>query len=171
MTPRPHLIARKAAQELVVDIADMKTSDDPAAVIVTYALGSCIAVVLHDPTRKVGGMIHYMLPLSEVAPDKAEQKPAMFADTGVPILFKTMYELGCRKENLVVKAVGGGKLFEASGLFDIGRRNYVVLRKIFWKNGVLIAAEDVGGNVSRTVRLTVETGQVVVRSQGREVEL
>jgi chemotaxis protein CheD len=92
---------------MTVDIADLKTSADPDAVIVTYALGSCIAVIVYDPVRKVGGMIHYMLPMSETSPEKAKERPAMFADTGIPLLFHTMYEMGCKKTDLIVKAAGG----------------------------------------------------------------
>lgn len=157
--------------QLTVDIADIKVSNDPECVIVTYALGSCIAVMLHDPTRRIGGMIHYMLPLSETSPDKAKLKPAMFADTGIPLLFEEMYKHGCDKRDLVVKVAGGGALYDDKGMFNIGQRNYTVLRKLFWKNGVIIKAEDVGGAKSRTARLWVGTGKVTISSQGEEAEL
>ncbi len=156
---------------LTVDISDMKVSEDPDAVITTYALGSCIAVIVHDPVRKAGGMIHYLLPLSHVSPGKAATNPAMFADTGIPLLFERMYGIGCKKSDLVVKVAGGGCLNDDKGLFNIGKRNYTVLRKMFWKNDIIIAAEDVGGSKSRTARLYVGTGRVVVRAQGQEVEL
>lgn len=157
--------------QLTVDIADIKVSNDPECVIVTYALGSCIAVMLHDPARRIGGMIHYMLPLSDTSPDKAKLKPAMFADTGIPLLFEEMYKHGCDKRDLVVKVAGGGALYDDKGMFNIGQRNYTVLRKLFWKNGVIIKAEDVGGAKSRTARLWVGTGKVTISSQGEEAEL
>jgi chemotaxis protein CheD len=156
---------------LTVDISDLQVSSDPDSTIITYALGSCIAVLVHDPVRVAGGMIHYMLPLSETAPDKAKVKPAMFADTGIPLLFQSMYAMGCQKEDLVVKVTGGGALYDDKGLFSIGKRNYTVLRKMFWKAGVIIKAEDVGGAKSRTARLHVGSGRCTVTSQGEEVEL
>jgi chemotaxis protein CheD len=156
---------------VTVDISDFRVSACPDDTIVTYALGSCIAVMVHDPVRKAAGMIHYMLPLSETSPEKAKSRPAMFADTGVPMLFHAMYDLGCKKADLVVKVAGGGALYDDGGLFNIGKRNYTVLRKIFWKANVLVAAEDVGGAKSRTVRLAVTTGRCTVSSQGTEVEL
>lgn len=131
--------------QITVGISDMAVSGDSGDTIVTYALGSCIAVVVWDPVRKVGGMIHYMLSLSRTSPDKAKTKPAMFADTGVPLLFKQMYARSCQKSDLVVKVAGGGKLYDDNGTFDIGRPNYVVVCKLFWKNDVVIAAEGVGG--------------------------
>ncbi len=156
---------------LTVDIADYKVSADPDTVLVTYALGSCIGVMVWDPVRKAAGMIHYMLPLSETSPEKAKSRPAMFADAGIPLLFHGLYALGCDKKNLIVKVAGGGTLHDESGRFAIGQRNYTVLRKMFWKTGVVIAAEDVGGSKSRTVRLAVATGRCTISSQGSEVEL
>jgi chemotaxis protein CheD len=158
-------------KQIIVDIAGLQVTDDPGAVLVTFALGSCIAVIVHDPIRHLGGMIHYMLPLSSASPEKAVQKPAMFADTGIPMLFEAIYALGARKQDLTVKVAGGGTLHDDKGIFNIGPRNYTVLRKIFWKNNVLIAKEDVGGAKSRTVRLYLADGRVTISSQGVEVEL
>jgi len=156
---------------LAVDISDVKVTDDPDAMLITYALGSCIAVMVHDPVLVAGGMIHYMLPLSETSKEKARLRPGMFADTGIPLLFQSMYQLGCDKKNLVVKVAGGGALYDDHGLFAIGKRNYTVLRKMFWKAGVIISAEDVGGAKSRTARLYVGDGRCTVTSQGEEVTL
>ena len=159
------------ANNIVVGMADLQISDDTQVVIVTYALGSCIAVCVHDPVRHAAAMIHYMLPLSRVAPHKAETNPAMFADTGIPLLFEKMFALGCLRRDLVVKVVGGGNFFVDKELFNIGPRNYTVARKLLWKNGIMIAAEDVGGKRSRTVRFFVGDGRVVISSRGQDVEL
>ena len=158
-------------QRLVVDIAEFVVSKEPDGLLTTYALGSCIAVVLYDPVIQAAGMIHYMLPLSSTNPEKAKVKPAMFADTGVPLLFHSMYGLGSKKEDLVVKVAGGGHLYDDHGLFEIGKRNYTVLRRMLWKTNVLVAAEDVGGSKSRTVSIEVSTGRCVVRSAAGETEL
>ena len=129
----------------VVDIADFVVTDDPRVTLVTYSLGSCIGLVIWDPNVRVGGMLHFMLPESSIASEKAKIKPAMFADTGIPALFRAAYELGAVKKNMIVKIAGGSQLLDDNGTFNIGKRNYVMLRKIFWKNGVLIDREDVGG--------------------------
>lgn len=163
--------ALTAPTQITVDMADFRVSADPTVTLVTYALGSCIAVIVHDPIRRIGGMIHYMLPTSTSSPDKARAKPAMFADTGIPLLFETMYAHGSTKKDLVVKVAGGSKLYDDKGTFDIGKRNYTMLRKMFWRVGVVIAAEDVGGSKSRTVRLDVGTGAVSVRSAAEEIYL
>ncbi len=156
---------------VTVDISDLKVSAAADDLIVTHALGSCIAVMVYDPVRRAGGMIHYMLPLSGLSPERARVSPAMFADTGVPLLFQGLYQLGCERRNLVVKVTGGGTLLDERGLFAIGKRNYAALRKLLWKADVPIAAQDVGGARSRTARLYVGSGRCTVTSHGREVEL
>jgi len=156
---------------VVVDIADIKVSAEPDTVLVTYALGSCIAVIVYDPMKKLGGMIHYMLPLSSSSPERAKERPAMFADTGIPMLFHAVYDLGSKKQDLIVKVTGGGSLYDDNGHFAIGDRNYTMLRKMFWKAGVMITAEDVGGTKSRTARLYLESGRCTVTSSGKEIEL
>lgn len=157
--------------DVVVDIADFQVSADSAAELVTYSLGSCIGVSIWDPEARVGGMLHYMLPQSTISPEKARTNPAMFADTGIPMLFRAAYELGAVKKRLIVKIAGGSSLLDDNGTFNIGKRNYIILRKIFWKNGVLIDAEDVGGSISRTLRLQVGSGRVTIRNRGKEIEL
>lgn len=156
---------------ITVQIADYKVTNNPDDVLITYALGSCIAVILYDPVNKVGGMIHFMLPLSKTSPEKAEGKPAMFADTGVPLLFEDFYKAGGSKVNMTIRVTGGGKLYEDNGTFDIGKRNYTILRKMLWKNGYTILSEDVGDAKSRTARLEIATGRVIIKSRGSEIEL
>ena len=112
-----------------------------------------------------------MLPLSEIDPRKAEQNPYMFVDTGVPKLFHECYEAGAVRNRLVIKVAGGGAFYSDNDLFAIGKRNYIVLRKLFWKNGFMIAADDVGGSISRTMSLEIGTGRTLLRSAGREWEL
>jgi chemotaxis protein CheD len=157
--------------DLVVDIADFKTSADTRDVLVTYSLGSCIGVAVWDPETRVGGMLHYMLPESSLSPAKAKANPAMFGDTGIPALFRAVYELGAVRKRLIVKVAGGSQLLDDNGTFNIGKRNFVMLRKIFWKNSVLIDAEHVGGSLSRTMRLEVGSGRAVLKVRGKEIEL
>ena len=152
----------------VVDIAEFRVCADREATLVTYALGSCIAVALCDPSRGVAGMIHFMLPLSTTSAERARERPAMFCDTGVPMLFEAMYALGCKKSDLLVYVVGGAQVQDSAGVFNIGKRNYAVLRKMFWKNNIMINAEHVGGDRSRTLTIEVASGRVRLRMGGEE---
>jgi len=151
---------------IVVGVSDLAVSDDADATLITYALGSCIGVTVFDPTTRIGGMLHFMLPSSKGSPDKARANPAMFADTGVPLLFKACYELGAKKSSLVVCAAGGAEILADDGHFKIGTRNRTILRKLFWKNSVLLAADDTGGTGSRTLSLHLDTGRIEIRSKG-----
>ena len=157
---------------LVVGVADCQWSSDPHAVLITYGLGSCIALALHDPTARVGGLLHYMLPDSQIDRAKASRNPAMFADTGVPYLLERLVRLGARPEWLTIRAAGGAHVLEAASGFDIGRRNHVALKKALWQAGLLIQAENVGGGTSRTVSLAIDSGQFLWReSNGKQGEL
>ena len=154
-----------------VGMSDMRISADRDDVLVTSSLGSCIGVTLYDPAACVGGMIHCMLPLSQIDPVRAQANPQMFADTGIPALIEGMLEVGAQKNRLIAKAAGAAKLLDEKGAFKIGERNYIVFRKILWKNHIPVAAEDTGGTVARTVCLYINSGKTLVRCQGQEREL
>ena len=158
--------------KVVVGIADMKVSNKPGDILITYSLGSCIGLVIWDPQARVGGMLHYMLPDPGVDKSKAQQKPFMFASSGVPALFKAAYALGADKNRLVVKVVGGSQVMDTAGIFNIGVRNYEILTRMFAKNNIRIGKEDIGGNVNRTVSLEIGTGVTMLKVSGRgEFEL
>ncbi len=157
--------------QIVVDIADARVSKHAEDVLVTHSLGSCVGVMIHDPLVQVGGMIHCMLPLSSVDPRKAQEKPFMFVDTGMVRFLGQLFDLGVSRSRAVVKVAGCSRILDNSNLFRIGERNYTVLRKLLWKNGLMIKAESVGGSVSRTVRLEIATGRCLLRSGGVESEL
>jgi chemotaxis protein CheD len=90
----------------------------------------------------------------------------MFADTGITCLLREVSKLGAGKNRITVKIAGGAHLLDDSNQFNIGKRNYVALRKIFWSQGVLIHGEAVGGNTNRTVRLDLNSGRVWVKTAG-----
>ncbi|MCD9184934.1 MAG: chemotaxis protein CheD [Pyrinomonadaceae bacterium] len=157
----------------IIGIADMKVSKQPDDVLITYALGSCLGIAVYDEVAKVGGLLHVMLPVSTVNPAKAADNPMMFVDTGVPELFKACYKAGAKKERMVVKVAGGASLQNNADKdqFQIGKRNFIMLRKLLWKNNVLINSFDVGENYSRTMSLDMATGEVVLRINNKETRL
>jgi chemotaxis protein CheD len=154
----------------IVGVSDMKVSNNKEEMLITYSLGSCIGVVIYDKQAKVGGMLHYMLPESQIDRNKAEKNPYMFADTGIPSLFKAAYALGALKSRMKVVVVGGAQILDQNGFFNIGKRNHMALRKLFFKNGVIIDHEDVGGNVNRTIRIEIGTGEIFMKTSGKGEE-
>ena len=150
--------------EIVIGISDLKVSNNINDVLVTYALGSCVGVTAYDPVVKVGGLLHFMLPESSLDMRKAVENPAMFADTGIPLLFKTCYELGAKKRRMIVKVAGGASILDDANFFRIGQKNVTAMKKLFWKNNVFIDGEDTGNNCNRTFSIHISTGKVFVRT-------
>lgn len=154
----------------IVAVGDMKAGRE-GDIVVTHALGSCLGLIVYDPVAKVGGLLHAMLPLSKINPQKAETNPYMFVDTGVPALFKALYDIGGQKTRMIIKAAGCGNPLGKNEMFKIGERNYTVLKKLLWKNNLLIESEDVGGTESRTVHLDIATGETIINSKGEKKAL
>jgi chemotaxis protein CheD len=156
----------------IIGVADMKISDCRGDHLVTHALGSCVGITIHDEQACVGGILHYMLPLSTIDAEKAAINPLMFGDTGIPYFFEEAYRKGARKERLRVVIAGGAQVLgPIDDTFAIGKRNVVIARKLFWKNNVLIAAEHVGGTIPRTLSLDIGTGATMLSSRGETLPL
>jgi chemotaxis protein CheD len=154
------------SKQNVVGIAELIVTGEPQAVLVTYALGSCIALTAWDPIVKVGGLLHFMLPESGLDTTRGRGNPAMYADTGIPQLFNACIANGAKKQRLVVRAAGGAQVLNDKGVFDIGNRNHLSMRKALWKAGILLHGETTGGSLSRSVSLEISTGTVLVREGG-----
>lgn len=156
-------------KSFIVGVSDMITCNDPSADLVTHSLGSCIGVTAYDPIRKIGGLLHLMLPDSAIDRTKAIKHPYMFADTGLPRLFHAIYALGGDKGRLEVKVAGGAQFLDEKRIFNIGERNTSAVRDILGRNGVVPASVDTGGQSSRTLRLDLGTGKVTIQQPGKTV--
>ncbi len=152
--------------KVVVDISDIKVTNNPRDELITYSLGSCIGVVMYDPVVKVGGMLHCQLPSAKKDLVKSKKNPAMFVDSGIELLLQKMQGLGAEKKRIKVKLAGAAQLLNDGGMFQIGKRNHAAARQFFWKNGMFIDAEDIGGAEPRTMTLKMTDGTVMVRSLG-----
>ncbi len=147
---------------IIVNVADMKISRQPKDTIITYSLGSCIGLSIYDNKAKVGGILHYLLPDSSSAPDKAKTEPLKFADTAIPCFFKTAYKCGAKKNRLKIVVAGGSNILDQAGFFNIGKRNYLTLKRIFFKNNVIVDHVDVGGSAYKTMSLDINTGYTTI---------
>ena len=154
----------------ILGVGDVGVTKEPGATLKTFALGSCVAVILLDPRQRAVGMVHVALPKSKTNPERAKEKPGYFADTGLALLFEQMAELGCdpQGKGMVVKLAGGAKVLDMDSKFDIGKRNALAVKRILWKLGLGPVAEDIGGNHSRTVELDADTGRVTLSSSTGE---
>lgn len=153
-------------KNLVVGMGDMLASNDAQATLVTYSLGSCVGVAIHDPVARVGGLLHAMLPDSTINFDRASSRPFMFIDTGLPALFHAVYALGGIKQRLVVKLAGGAQFLDEKKIFNIGQRNVEATLSMLERNGVTPHASACGGFNSRTLRLNLGTGALTLDVPG-----
>ena len=157
--------------DLVVGVADVKVSNTAGERLITYALGSCLGIVVYDSVASVADLLHVMLPTGTIDEAKMKDKPAMFVDSGVPLLFKECYKLGAKKERMQVKVAGGAYAGarEADDRFLIGKRNMMALRELLSKNGVALHSHDTGGvQTSRTMWVDVTTGDVTLKINGAQ---
>lgn len=171
VSTRP-VAAAGPGRRLVVGIGELAVSSAPADVIVTHALGSCVAVCLFDPVARVAGLIHVLLPDSKINPTRAVEQPAAFADTGIPLLLEKAQREGLDRRRSTVRLAGGAELANAGGpgSFNVGRRNILAAKNLLWKLGLLIKGESVGGTTVRTVHLAVGTGLVQVSSHSSVIQ-
>ena len=152
----------------VVGISDMMVTNDINKTLITYSLGSSLGVLIYDPVARVAGLLHSILPISKMDSQKAIRFPSVFVDTGVNLLFREAAKLGAEKKRLLVSAVGCSSLMDEKVFFQIGERNITVLRKFLWKNNILLDKHDIGGDSSKTVKISVMDGDITVKTNGLE---
>jgi chemotaxis protein CheD len=153
-------MALTPGSEIVVGVGDCRIAAAPAASIATYALGSCVAIVAWDWRVKVGGLLHAMLPDSSIDRKRAVSDPACFVDTGMTELLRGIEEKGGSRRRVRCCVAGGASMIVDPAMFEIGKRNCLAVKKAFWKPGLFIDQEDVGGFETRSLRLDLGTGRI-----------
>jgi len=150
---------------LIVGIADLKIGRETDTVT-TLGLGSCVGITMHDPIRKIGGLVHIMLPESSGHSDHNRNK---FADTGIKDLADKLVQAGARRTSLVAKIAGGAHMFSGTGTQDflkIGERNVLVSISTLRELKLPIVGNDTGGKHGRTIELNNETGKLKIKTVG-----
>jgi chemotaxis protein CheD len=166
----PAALRHLFAQQVIVGIGDMAVSDNREVVLSTYALGSCIGLVAYEPVRRIGGILHLMLPDSAISPEKAAAHPAMFADTGLPEFFGQLSAFGLRPGALKLFVAGGANVIAGEDTFRIGERNMKATIEYLGRNGFRVARTETGGSVNRTLHLDIATGLVRLKMPNSEEE-
>ena len=158
-------------KEIVVRVADW-AAERGDGVLVTLGLGSCVAIMLHDPQANAGAMAHVLLPSTSLARDISNQ--AKFPDTAVPLLVERLKRLGADPRRLVAKLAGGASMFSqlvTPGTIQMGERNVLASRNALRAAHIPILREAVGGERGRSIRFHVQDGRVEVRSVGADVHV
>ncbi|MBC7928373.1 MAG: chemotaxis protein CheD [Bryobacteraceae bacterium] len=150
---------------ILVGIGDCRASRTEQARLITYALGSCIGMTVWDPVVKVGGLLHYLLPDSNLGSGRGSN-PALYADTGIPMLLRKCFELGACRERLIIRAAGGARILSPMTQFDVGNQNQAGMRKSLRELGLAVQASATGGTECRTISLDVTSGVMRIREGG-----
>lgn len=157
------------AQMFKVGMADLKVCKFPDN-ITTIGLGSCIGIAMYDPSTKITGLAHIMLPDSTIMNGNVTNI-AKFADTAVPELLDQMLKEGANKAKIWAKIAGGAMMFSSGAIganaINVGERNAQASLDALRKAGVPVIAKDVGLNFGRTVEIYSENGEYLIKSVGK----
>lgn len=126
-------------------------------------VGSCIALVLYHPGRKLGVMAHVVLADS----DGRVGPPGKYADTAVPAMLSLFGEQGITARGLSARMAGGANMFGGTGSVLIGESNARALAAALKKAGIRVAAQDIGGSCGRRVEFDCATGELFVQCAGQ----
>ncbi|TVR54796.1 MAG: chemotaxis protein CheD [Puniceicoccaceae bacterium] len=156
------------AQKIVVGVGDAAVSNNPNVILSTYALGSCIGLIVWDPAATVGGLLHFMLPEASLSPDKASAQPAMFGDSGMAFLLQSLRGLKADPSRLRAFCAGGASVLSGPDMFRIGERNTKMAQGLLARHRIPCVGAETGGINNRTVHLDIGQGQVTLKVLGRE---
>ncbi|MEO0231453.1 MAG: chemotaxis protein CheD [candidate division WOR-3 bacterium] len=127
-------------------------------------IGSCLVIVIYDRNKKIGGFAHSMLPRAR---EENPSNPYKFVNTAIYKLLEEMEKMGCKREDMVAKIVGGARIFTIPGFkgpWSVGERNILEAREVLTELGIKIVGEDVGMDYGRSVEFDAETGEILVTS-------
>mgnify|MGYP006272230487 CR=1 FL=1 len=154
-----------------VGISDMRISDDPKVVLVTHSLGSCLGVTAYDPVRKMGGMIHCLLPQMDEDSSNNSVNPYMYVVPGVEQMLTEMSKRGAVIGRLIIKAAGGGDFVNSLGHFNIGKSNTQIFQEWITHRRLKLSNKIFGGNNPKTLYLYIDGGRCLISSLGKTKEL
>jgi chemotaxis protein CheD len=149
---------------VVVGVSDMVISNNPEATLVTYSLGSCIGLALHDRQHKVGGLAHIVLPSSRGNTDR----DGKCVDTAIPALIRRMEKLAGSKLSLTAKMAGGASMFSTTVAARIGLQNIESCERMLGDLGIPIVARHCGGEQGRRMSLDTANGKVTIEIVGKD---
>jgi chemotaxis protein CheD len=152
---------------IFLGVGDFGATNNPDEVLKTMALGSCVGLIVLEPASRTVGMAHIALPDSSINRTMAQKQAGRFADTAVPALLNLIEQQSKTRKDYIIKLVGGAQVARMKDTFNIGKRNILAVKKILWQMRLAPIAEDLGGQISRTVTVEAGTGKVILHSPGR----
>lgn len=150
-----------------VGMADYKLGSE-GDTLITLGLGSCIGVVIYDPTKKIAGMAHIMLPSSQEIKNNANK--LKFADSCIDLMMEDLMKKRVSRSALKAKMAGGAQMFSVSlnsDTMNVGKRNALAVKEKLKSLGIPVVAEDIYGNCGRTIRFNCSTFELSIKSIGK----
>jgi chemotaxis protein CheD len=135
-------------------------------VVIVTVLGSCVSACLWDPTRRIGGMNHFMLPGEGHSPESAADAPARLGVYAMEVLINRMIKLGAARSSLVAKVFGGGSVLEGMDALNIGNQNGAFVLDFLREEGIPVVAQDLYDVCPRKVYFFPASGKVMVKRLG-----
>ncbi|MFT5502384.1 MAG: chemotaxis protein CheD [Gammaproteobacteria bacterium] len=133
--------------------------------IITTVLGSCVSACIRDTMTGVGGMNHFLLPLSNDIVDNSQDfltsAANRYGNFAMENMINTILSYGGSRKRLEVKLFGGSQII--STMSNIGNTNIKFVYQYLKTEGFSILAEDLGGNNPRKVMYFPDTGKVKVK--------
>lgn len=151
-------------KRVVIGVGEMAVSDDRHAILSTYGLGSCVAVVAYDPMARIGGLLHLMLPDSAIAVAKSRTQPTLFVDTGLPCFIQALVDLHADRGRLRFFLGGGASVLTPGPAYRIGARNLQATMCWLLDHGFSIGDAGTGGTINRALHLEIATGAMTLRT-------
>ena len=136
--------------------ADYVATAEPVALVTL--LGSCVAACLYDPTVKVGGMNHFMLPGED-----GKSVCARYGAHAMELLINDLLKRGARRPRLLAKVFGGGNVLSGFHTDPIGTRNARFVLEYLAAERIPVMAQDLGDIHPRKVAFFPQTGRALVR--------
>lgn len=139
-------------------------------VISSLGLGSCVAVILYDTQRGIGGLAHIMLPDSRSL--DGTYSPYRYADTAIATLIQGLRDRGAARRHLVAKIAGGARMFANYGKSDngIGAQNIMTIKRIMKAERIRLIGQDTGGHHGRSIQFHLDSGKAIVTAIGKQAK-
>lgn len=155
-----------------VKMAEWKTARAPDS-LRTSGLGSCVAVVLYDPRKKIAAMAHVMLPWSNGS-SAAAINTGKFADTAIKNMVEALRKAGSSETNLLAKLAGGAQMFHFKthmSTLSIGARNTEACERTLAAYRIPIVLQDTGGTNGRTVQFFCESAEMTIKTVSKRINV
>lgn len=150
---------------ITIGISEIAVTGAPG-VLVSYGLGSCVAIALYDAEKRIGALAHPLLP-EPAGKNNIMAKSSKYVSHAVDLMVEELAERGCATGRLVAKLVGGAVMFDSPYnryREAIGQRNLEAAVSALARHAIPIVAQDTGDDYGRTLEFYTETGTIVVKA-------